>query len=216
MHPVMLAVVVVAVGASLTAGGCASQPSQFYLLSAMPSTESASSATSGQHGPTIGVGPVTLPRYVDRPQIVTRTGPYELTLAEFDRWAEGLDANFSRVLAENLSLLLPTARVVMSPWPRATPIDYQIMVDVTHFLSQVGGESLLIADWTIVKGEGGDVLASGRSRFSASAAGKDYAAIVAAMSQTVASLSQELATTIRGMGAKVSTRTGVSGEGTLP
>jgi uncharacterized protein len=216
MHPVMLAVVVAAVGASLTAGGCASQPSQFYLLSAMPSTESASSATSGQHGPTIGVGPVTLPRYVDRPQIVTRTGPYELTLAEFDRWAEGLDANFSRVLAENLSLLLPTARVVMSPWSRAIRIDYQITVDVTHFLSQVGVESLLIADWIVFKGEGQDVLASGTSRFSASAAGKDYAAIVAAMSQTVASLSRELAETLRGVGAKVSTRTGVSGEGTLP
>jgi uncharacterized lipoprotein YmbA len=216
MHPVMLALVVAAVGASLTVGGCASEPSRFYLLSAMPGTGSAASAPSGQHGPTIGVGPVTLPRYVDRPQIAARTGPYEITLAEFDRWAEGLDANFSRVLAENLALLLPSARVVMSPWPRATPIDYQIMVDVTQFLGQVGGECLLIADWTIVKGEGEDVLASGRSRFSASAAGKDYAAIVAAMSQTVASLSQELASTIRGMGAKVSTRTGVSGEGTFP
>jgi uncharacterized lipoprotein YmbA len=216
MHPVMLALVVVAVGASLTVGGCASQPSRFYLLSAMPSTETASPATSGQQDLTIGVGPVTLPRYVDRPQIVTRTGPYELTMAEFDRWAEGLDANFSRVLAENLSLLLPTARVVMSPWSRAIHIDYQITVDVTHFLSQVGGESLLTADWIVFKGEGQDVLASGTSRFSASAAGKDYAAIVAAMSQTVASLSQELASTIRGMGAKVSTRTGVSGEGTFP
>ena len=104
----------------------------------------------------------------------------------------------------------------MSPWSRATLIDYQITVDVTHFLSQVGGDSLLIADWTLFKGEGQDVLTSGRSRFSASPGGQDYAAIVAAMSQTVASLSREIATTIRGMGPRVSTRKGVSARGISP
>jgi uncharacterized protein len=216
MHPIILALATVTLGTALMVGGCASQPSRFYLLSALANPEIASPGTSGQQGPTIGVGPVTLPRYVDRPQIVTRTSPYEIKLAEFDRWAEALDTNFSRVLAENLSLLLPAARVVMSPWSRATPIDYQITVDVNHFLSQVGGDSLLIADWTLFKGEGQDVLTSGRSRFSASPSGQDYAAIVAAMSQTVASLSREIATTIRGMGPRASTRKGVSARGTSP
>ena len=216
MYPIMLALVAATVGTSLMAGGCASQPSRFYLLSALANTETVSPGTSGQQGPTIGVGPVTLPRYVDRPQIVTRTSPYELKLAEFDRWAEALDTNFTRVLAENLSILLPTARVVISPWQRATPIDYQVTVDVTHFLSQVGGDSLLIADWTLLKGEGQDALTSGRSRFSASPGGQDYAAMVAAMSQTVASLSREIATTIRGVGPRVSTRKGVSARGTSP
>jgi uncharacterized lipoprotein YmbA len=214
MYPIMLALVVVPLGASLIVGGCASQPSRFYLLSAVPNTETASLEMSGQQGPTIGVGPVTLPRYVDRPQIVTRTSPYELKVAEFDRWAEALDTNFTRVLAENLSILLPTARVVMSPWPRAIPIDYQVTVDVTHFLSQVGGDSLLIADWTLFKGEGQDALTSGRSRFSASPGGQDYATIVAAMSQTVASLSREIATAVRGVGPRVSVRKGVSGRAT--
>jgi uncharacterized protein len=213
MYPIMLALVVVPLGASVIVGGCASQPSRFYLLSAVPNTETASLEMSGQQGPTIGVGPVTLPRYVDRPQIVTRTSPYELKVAEFDRWAEALDTNFTRVLAENLSILLPTARVVMSPWPRAIPIDYQVTVDVTHFLSQVGGDSLLIADWTLFKGEGQDALTSGRSRFSASPGGQDYAAIVAAMSQTVASLSREIATAVGGVGPRVSVRKGVSGRG---
>jgi uncharacterized lipoprotein YmbA len=216
MYPIMLALVGVPLGASLIVGGCASQPSRFYLLSAVPNTETASLEMSGQQGPTIGVGPVTLPRYVDRPQIVTRTSPYELKVAEFDRWAEALDTNFTRVLAENLSILLPTARVVMSPWPRAIPIDYQVTVDVTHFLSQVGGDSLLIADWTLFKGEGQDALTSGRSRFSASPGGQDYAAIVAAMSQTVASLSREIATAVRGVGPRVSVRKGVSGRATTP
>jgi uncharacterized protein len=216
MRPMLRVLVAVTLGASLMVGGCASQPSRFYLLSASPSTEAASLHTSGQQGLTIGVGPVTLPRYVDRPQIVTRTSPYEINVAEFDRWAEALDANFSRVLAENLSTLLPSARVVMPPWPRATPIDYQVSVDVTHFLSQVGGDSVLIADWTLFKGEGQDALTSGRSRFSAAPGGQDYAAIVAAMSQTVASLSREIATAIKGVESRVSARLGLSGGEVAP
>jgi uncharacterized lipoprotein YmbA len=147
-----------------------------------------------------------LPRYLDRPQIITRTSPYELKLAEFDRWAESLDVNFTRVLAENLALLIPTARVAVMPWPRATLIDYQISVDVTHFLSQVGGESLLMADWILFKGEGPQVLLTGKSRVSAPAGGQDYAAMVAAMSQTVANLSREIAMGIRGIEPRASAR----------
>ena len=79
-------------------------------------------------------------------------------------------------------------------------------VEVTHFLSQIGGESLLIADWTLFRGEGQQVLMTGKSRFSAAAAGQDYASLVAAMSQTVASLSREIAATIKGMGPRASKR----------
>jgi uncharacterized lipoprotein YmbA len=216
MRPMVLALVAVILGASLMVGGCASQPSRFYLLSAMPNPETASLGAPREKGPTIGVSPVTLPDYLNRPQIATYTSPYELRLAEFDRWAEALDVNFSRVLAENLSLLMPTARVVMSPWPRAFPIDYQITVDVTHFLSQVGGQSLLIADWILFKGEGLQVLMTGKSRFSASPGGEDYGAIVAAMSQTVASLSREIATAITGVESRVSARKGFWGREVAP
>jgi uncharacterized protein len=202
----LMLVLLVVLGAFLMLEGCASQPSRFYLLGALPEAGTMPLGTSGAQAPTIGVGPVSLPRYLDRPQIVTRTGPNELKLAEFDRWAEGLDANFARVVAENLSLMLPTARVVFFPWLRATTIDYQVTVDVAHFVSQVGGEGLLIADWLIFQGEGPQVVATGRSRFSAPAAGQDYASMVAALSQTVASLSREIATSLRGMGPRASAR----------
>jgi uncharacterized protein len=201
-----ITLVAVILGMSVLVGGCASQPSRFYVLSALLSAEPATPVTSGQQGPAIGVGPVTLPRYLDRPQIVTRASPYELKLAEFDRWAEPLDVNFARVLAENLALLIPTGRVAVFPWPRATPIDFQVSIEVAHFLSQMGGESLLIADWTLFRGEGQQALAHGKSRFSAPAGGQDYASVVAAMSQTIASLSREIAAAISGARPRASAR----------
>jgi uncharacterized lipoprotein YmbA len=206
MRHCAMALVAVILGAFLVIGGCASQPARFYVLSALPGVETASPATGGEQGPAIGVGQVTLPRYLDRPQIVSRTSPYELKLAEFDRWAEALDANFSRVLAENLSLLIPADRVAVFPWPRGTPIDYQVIVEVTDFTSQIGGESVLIANWTLFRGEGQQGLLRGRSRLRAAAAGQDYAAMVAAMSQTVAALSRDIAAAIKGLAPTASAR----------
>jgi uncharacterized lipoprotein YmbA len=206
MRERLLALVAVMLGTSCLTVGCASQPSRFYLLSALPSTEMATPVASGQPGLTIGVGPVVLPRYLDRPQIATRTSAYELKLAEFERWAEPLDTNFTRVMAENLAVLIPSARVSPFPWPRVTPIDYQILVEVTHFLSQMGGESLLIADWFLLRGEGPQVVATGKSRVSVPSSGQDYTSMVAALSQAVAELSREIATATRGLGPRTSKR----------
>ena len=64
--------------------------------------------TAAAQGPVIGVGPITVPKYLDRPQIVTRSGRNQLALGEFDRWAEPLQDNVLRVLAENLAFLIPT------------------------------------------------------------------------------------------------------------
>ena len=105
--------------------GCAStQPSHFYVLTDLPSVESPPHATTAGQGPSIGVGPVTLPKYLDRPQIATRASRYELAFAEFERWAEPLDTNVTRALVEHLARLTPTDRLTLFPWPRGTPIDY--------------------------------------------------------------------------------------------
>jgi uncharacterized protein len=133
-----------------------------------------------ERGLAIGIGPVTLPKYLDRPQIVTFTSPYALNVAEFDRWAEPLESTFVRVLAENLALLLPTARVAVFPWPGSMRLDYQVTVEVSHFSGQLGGESALTARWSLFSEDGKEALVSQRSRFSAPAWAPGYEAIVAA------------------------------------
>lgn len=78
----------VALATCLALTGCAdSQPTRFYTLSPL-------AAALGSTPPTllpdvtVGVGPVTLPPYLDRPQLVTRAGGNRVVLAEFDSWAE--------------------------------------------------------------------------------------------------------------------------------
>src|SRR5688500_2693638 len=109
--------------------GCAgTQPSHFYVLTDLASVEPPSQEAGAGQGPAIGVGPVTLPKYLDSPQIASRAGRYELAYDEFERWAEPLETNVTRALVEHLARLTPTDRVAVFPWPRGTPIDYQVMV----------------------------------------------------------------------------------------
>jgi hypothetical protein len=91
-----------------------------------------------------------MPPYLDRPQIVTRTSRAKLTLAEFDQWAAPLSDTIPRVLAENLSLLVPTERVILHPWPRTIDPDYQVIVEVFQFDQNPGGPVVLTARWSLL------------------------------------------------------------------
>ena len=103
MSPVLWRLALVTLGGLLLGlEACTSTPSRFYVLSSLSASETIA-ATAATQGPVIGVGPITLPKYLDRPQIVTRAGSNQLALAEFDRWAEPLQDNVARVLAENLA-----------------------------------------------------------------------------------------------------------------
>jgi len=81
---------------SLILAGCAkTPPSRFYTLSPLSGSEAKAGAEKEDHDLTIGVGPITLPDHLDRPQIVTRESSNVIELAEFDRWAGSLKENYS-------------------------------------------------------------------------------------------------------------------------
>jgi hypothetical protein len=187
--PTLAAVIL---GLMLTA--CAqTQPSRFYTLSSLSDTATTPSAASNDLA--IGVGPISLPNYLDRPEIVRRSTPNEFQVAEFDRWGEQLRDVFPRVMAENLSELLATDRVFLLPQRRATTIDYQVEVNVTRFDADVGGPAILAARWEIFDDDGKSLVVD-RSTFTETVEGDGYGAVATAMSRTVAAFSQEIAAAI--------------------
>ena len=184
---------VMLVWAALAASGCATtEPSSFYTLSSLRDT-----AGAAESGPAIGVGPITLPQYVDRPQIVTRSSPNRLELAEFHKWAEPLQDIVSRVVADNLAVLVPTDRIVILPRRRSLPLDYQVEINVIQFDTSAQGETVLAARWTLFGKDGKKLLLSAESTISDSTATPgDYESVAAAMSQALRDLSREIAQAI--------------------
>ncbi len=188
-------IVLLPVLALLSVACSTSPPTRFYVLSNL-SRPSPTVAESDQEI-AVGVGPMVLPEYLDRPQIITRTGQNELNLAEFDRWGEALKDNANQVLAENLAVLLPSKKVHTFPWKRSTKIDYQVSVKVTRFDHTDGGETALQVRWSILSGGGNTELLSRESRYTERPDGPGYSAIVAAMNRALAKFSRDVAYALR-------------------
>ncbi|MFC1799797.1 membrane integrity-associated transporter subunit PqiC [Candidatus Eisenbacteria bacterium] len=173
---------------------CGSKQARYYMLSSSPGLDPVSSSAEPV---TVGVGPVGLPDYLMRPEMVTRPGASEVRLAEFDRWVEPLDDTVLRVLADNLSDLLPSARILTYPWNRAIPVDYRITIDVTSFEQQPDGKVHLSADWSLLFADG-KAEQKGETRLTAEVASDGYQAIVSAMNAALAQLSEELGAAVSG------------------
>lgn len=184
------------------ASGCAGTPdTRFYVLTPLPVT---TTAVAGNIA--VGVGPIDLPEYLDRPQIATRTAQNELKLAEFERWAESLKYSFTQVLISNLAALIPTQRVFVYPWRRAVTVDYQVQAQVSRFDRSVDGDSVLIVRWAILAGDSGRELRRRESTYRQTPTGPDYAATVAAMNQTLTDFSREVAAALKGLPAPANRR----------
>lgn len=176
--------------------GCGStDPSRFYLLTPLQEAE-AVQPDSGK-ALSIAVGPVNLPEYLDRPQIVTRFEGNEIRLAEFDRWAEPLGANMTRTIAENLSRLLATDQITLFPWKGPAPLDCRVAVDVIRFDADELGQITLKACWTLYGDQAEKPLQMQKSNIVISGGEEgDYKSMVSMKSEALATLCQEIAEAI--------------------
>jgi uncharacterized lipoprotein YmbA len=142
------------------------------------------------------VGPVTVPSLVDRPQIVVRTGPNQVSVAEFERWASPLKEDIGRVIAKNLIALLGTTQVSLFPQTTAAGASYRVTIDILHFESVPGKEATLDALWTVSSAKSAQVR-HGRTTLAESVQGNDYTALVSAHSQALGKLSADVAKAIQ-------------------
>lgn len=184
----------------MTFMACASNaPSRFYVLSSLTGTGGKPEMASDKRQGTIGIGPVELPAYLDRQQVVTRVSANELHLAGFDEWAEPLGDNFTRVLMENLSILLSSGSFIILPIRGPEPIDYQVGVEVMRFDGSLGGDASLLVRWTIFGKDDKKLLLTRKSSFKEATGASGYEALVAAQSRTVEALALEIAGAIKGL-----------------
>jgi uncharacterized lipoprotein YmbA len=179
----------IALSVALLATGCATTPeARFYSL-----TAPGDGAVAAEGGPSLAIGPVDLPRYLDRPQMVSRAGDNRLLVDEFNRWGGALDQEITAVLAQALGQRLGTQRVYAYPSRIAAEVDYRIALEVRRFDGELGGDVALEAAWSLVDDRTGAILRTRRVDYREATAGPDHAAYVAALQRTLQRLAEELA-----------------------
>ena len=163
---------------ALILAGCASSGGSsvnYYLLT--PATDG---KIVNKPGLKVGVGPVELPEYLSRSQVLVQVGNSRVVAAREHRWAGPLQKNFTDVLTSNIAYRLGSADVVIYPWEGPRSVDRQVVIKVTRFIASEDGVHL-DARWRLLD-RNGDRVKSGSVSLTEPANTRDYDAIVTAMS----------------------------------
>ena len=178
--------------------GCAgkSDPARFYQISGSRELVSQEIFDAANPVPVLGVGPVSLPAYLDRPQIVTRSGDGRLTLAEFDKWAEPLEDSISRIILSQLTQQLKDRKIALVPWKQKPDSAGQMSLAVLQMDNSDQGDAVLVARWTLTDSRGNMLLSRISNLSTPVVKTDDVDAWVKSQGMNIEALCQEMAEAI--------------------
>lgn len=174
--------------------GCfgATKPADFYVLG--PTAPPAAQRTQD---PVVLVGPITIPHYLDRPQIVTRHASGRIEMDEFARWAEPLNQTVPSVIAENLSQLYGSERIVPYLNIKTTTVDLRLVAIISRFDIDDSGQVLLDVKWSLIDPVEDSSIMARHSTYRDDSGDRGYSSLVAAMNSLLLRWSEDIADEIR-------------------
>jgi uncharacterized lipoprotein YmbA len=183
----------IAVPLSGCLGPATSRPTRLFVLTA---TETAREAGIPPTNLRLAVGRISLPDLVNRPQIVTRISPHEVRADDYAQWAESLETSIPRVISEDLARRMGTDQVFVSPWPSKIQSDLRLEGAILEFEGGRDGMVSLVVRWRWVRADGSEAHPLQVSSYRVPAANPSTEALVAAMSEALGALSDDLAAAI--------------------
>ena len=133
--------IAIAIIAAAACGG-RSPPTHHYGLAP------AQGAIRVYSGPPLRLEAVQMPPSLDSQQMMRRTSPYAISIAQHERWSDALGYLMRQALAQNLVTRLPDGALIYPDAPK--PADaLGITVDVLQLVEQ-DGIITLDASWTIL------------------------------------------------------------------
>ena len=171
-----------------------SKPVEYYMLDASVGIVN-NQTLKGDEGPMIGLGPIRLPEYLDRFQMVVAVSENKYKLIDGHRWAQKLDQNISLALFKTLPSQLGTDRMIRYPWPQRPGVDFQVKIDILELNVDQDGQSQLVAQWSIKSKD--KTILNKRSTFTAQASTTDIDKMVQAQSECLTNLGQEIVVNLK-------------------
>ncbi len=175
-----------------------SETTRFYVLNPLDTGAGILSTAARKHPLSLEVALLRLPRYLERPQSVTRSGKNRLELAEYHQWGGNLRKNMIRVIAKNLSLLLGTPNISIVPNRIPLPADFHVELEILQFERDTDGQVKLTVQWRLSRVENKMPLVVRITELVSPPvqAGPDFEQTVSAMSTLLSDLSQIIGRTI--------------------
>jgi hypothetical protein len=181
----------------LLAGCGTSPPAKFYTLTPVVAQRPPEKVVETDKYTPIGIGPVEIPEYLDRPEIVTRAEQNQLILSEFNLWGGSLKADVNRVLIENVSYFLANDGIPVITWKIGIGGTNRVPIQVVRFDGSPNDSITLKARWAVIEKEGKAFDYFHESNITVPVKGGSYGSVVAAMSEALGQLGREIAEGIR-------------------
>lgn len=178
---------------ALSLAACSSQPTRYYTLH----QTSATPTPPGSYTHTLGLGPVFLPEALNQPGIVTYSQGQEVIVSGYNIWAGYPNQAVTRVLTDNLSILLGADTVWPFPWDNRARPARQVRVVIEEMAGERGKHVTLQAKWTLLANNGETLLAAERTRLRVACDDDSYGAYVKAVNQAINQLSEQMAKTLK-------------------
>jgi uncharacterized protein len=180
----------------LTACGT-SPPAKFYTLTPIPIQSLSETVVKPEKIKFIAIGPIEIPEYLDRIEIVTRAEENQLVISEFDLWGGSIKTDISRVLVENIGSFLTGDVMGVIAWKTNMGESYRVHIILNRFEAISGGNLILKAQWALFDKEGKIFLSFKEISVTKPVKGSNYSSIVASMSEALGDLSKAIAESIK-------------------
>jgi uncharacterized lipoprotein YmbA len=178
-------------GFALLPGCGSSPPTRFYILNDIaPTTQPAAVANRIA----VRVEPLAIAPEVDRPELVTRSGPNRVHVAGLERWAAPLPGQIRRVLSDDLSARLPPGLVANPDEPATSEPRRALTIAIEEFYGDDSCAVSLRAGWSLANPHANVVRGSEQVQIPPSAPCSGE--LAAAMSRALAVLADRLAQVI--------------------
>jgi uncharacterized lipoprotein YmbA len=189
----------IGLAAMMGLSGCRSitAPVSFYTLPPLDPGAVATAVDDNRPALTVGIQPVTLPGYLNRSEMVRRSGANRLEIASQQRWADYLDRMVQETLAENLQLLMPRDQVVKAPWPAGVKPEVTVDYQFQELIGASDGTMRMRVVWTLARRSGDPPAQSQRMSLTEPMPGSGFDALAAAHSRALAALGRRTAESLR-------------------
>lgn len=177
--------------------GGSSKPARFFMLHPMIASSQDALVESGSPVLQVRLEPVAIPRYLNRPQIVTVKDDSEYHLDEFNLWLEPLGDTLTRVLAENLSQLLGRDKIEILTSSRSADTPVRLTVEVLRLDGRPGKQAVLAARWSLLDRTTNTRILARRTELQEKVNDHSYQSYVEAQNRLLASLSRDMADALR-------------------
>jgi uncharacterized lipoprotein YmbA len=194
--------------------GCGtSPPTRFYILNEIAPTAAATATSNAATNastsasttavtpsnvspttPPVQLVPVAIAPELDRPELVTRSGPNRVHVADFERWAAPLADQIRRVLSDDLAARLAPGLIVSADEPAGSEPRRTLSVAIDEFYGDESCAVSLRAGWSLSRPNAASLHGTEQLQIPGSAPCGEQ--LPAAMSRALAALADRLASVI--------------------